>query len=254
MRLHWLLPTVTGIPVLMYHRVWPGINNGLTISPDKLREQWAYLKHEGYTAISLPDFLNATKNGTYSERSILLTFDDGYVNNLEYVYPLLKEYNWKATFFIIADNIDGTAKEITDSVSRKMNLSELKQLDPEIVQLGMHGYNHENFTETTLYEIKKAIEASIQAFEKSGLKYHKALAYPYGARPGNAKTFSNLKNWMAASGIEAARHSSDLCAAWRSARESRCEYELDRGARSCYTDRQVPPDRQTRRPVDPGRG
>jgi peptidoglycan/xylan/chitin deacetylase (PgdA/CDA1 family) len=188
----------------MYHRVWHGMNDGLTITPDKLQEQWKYLQHNGYTAISLPDFLHIAKNGKPPEKYFLLTFDDGYVNNLHYVYPLLQEYNWKATYFIIADNIDGSSKEKTDEMGRKMNLSQLKQLDPSIVQLGMHGYHHENFKESSLAEIKTAIENSIRTFENSGLSYFKVLAYPYGARPTNAKIFKELKQWMVEIGIEAA--------------------------------------------------
>lgn len=204
MRLHWLLPTIKGIPVLMYHRVWPGMSDGLTITPEKLREQWQWLKAEGCNALSLPDFIKAAKTGNYPSKSFVITFDDGYVNNLEYVQPLLKELNWAATFFIIADNVDGSAKRSKDPVNMKMNLSELKQLDPEVVQLGMHGYNHESFSDTGIEDIKKIMERSVRAFDDSGLKYYKVLAYPYGARPKDATQFKSLKGWMQSVGIEAA--------------------------------------------------
>jgi len=187
----------------MYHRVWPGISDGLTITPDRLREQWLYLKKEGYNALSMQEFLNAiTDKIPYPEKSILLTFDDGYKNNLSYVYPLLKELNWKATFFIIADTLDKT-KEETD-INQKMNLEELKTLDPSVVQLGMHGFHHEHFSALNNDEIKQVITQSIEAFEKNNLPYCKVLAYPYGGRPKNKAQFNALKTWMKATGIEAA--------------------------------------------------
>src|SRR5437868_2498705 len=107
MRLHWLLPAIKGIPVLMYHRVWPGLNDGLTITPEGLREQWLYLKEQGYNTVSLLDFLEIIKgNKSYEPGTILITFDDGYHNNLTYVYPLLQELSLQATIFIIGDTLD----------------------------------------------------------------------------------------------------------------------------------------------------
>jgi peptidoglycan/xylan/chitin deacetylase (PgdA/CDA1 family) len=204
MHLHWLLPTIKGIPVLMYHRVWPGHNDELTIDPPKLKEQWSWMKKGGYHTLSLSEFLIAAKTGKYPKKSFLITFDDGYTNNLEYVYPILKEFNWTATFFIIADNIDGTAKQSKNTANKKMDLVELKQLDPSIVQLGMHGYNHESFADHSIEDIKTILTRSVAAFDNSGLTYYKALAYPYGARPKNTAAFTELKKWMRDNGIEAA--------------------------------------------------
>jgi len=187
----------------MYHRVWPDMNDGLTISPDKLKEQWLYLKTEGYTPLPLSQFLDIIKNKLpCPEKSILLTFDDGYYNNLQYVYPLLKELNWTAVFFIIADTLNKTEDE--PEINRKMNLQELKSLDPAIVQLGLHGFHHEHFSRLTNEQIQKVLEQSIQAFEMNSLPFYKVLAYPYGDRPKNKKQFDELKHWMKVNGIEAA--------------------------------------------------
>jgi len=205
MRLHWLLPSISGIPVLMYHRIWPGISDGLTITPEKLKEQWAYLKNEGYQTLDLNEFLQIAKEGKqYPEKSILISFDDGYKNNLQYVYPLLKEMSWQAVFFIICDTLDNTATKENDPVNAKMNIEELKQLDPSIVQLALHGYHHEDFTNAGVDELSGIIQSSVKAFENSGLVFHKVLAYPYGARPKNKSSFKTFKNWMLKNGIEAA--------------------------------------------------
>jgi len=187
----------------MYHRVWPDTNDGLTISPEKLKEQWLYLKKEGYNTLSLSQFSAIIKNKLpYPEKSILLTFDDGYYNNLQYVYPLLKELNWTAVFFIIADTLNKTEDE--PGINRKMNLQELKSLDPAIVQFGLHGFHHEHFSQLTNEQIQKVLEQSIQVFEGNSLPFHKVLAYPYGDRPKDKKQFDELKSWMKANGIEAA--------------------------------------------------
>ena len=203
MNLSWLLPSGEGIPVLMYHKVWPGISDALTITPEKLREQWQLLRSEGYQPLSLPAYLDiATGSKQLAGKPILLTFDDGYRNNLTYVYPLLKEFGWQATFFIITGTIDGALGDEADEVEQKMNLDELKQLDPAIVQLAMHGYTHEDMSKISLIEARKSLERSMQVFGSSSLQWHRVLAYPYGARPG--KDFAALRQVMAGIGIKAA--------------------------------------------------
>jgi len=205
MRFHWLLPSVKGIPVLMYHRIWPDQRDGLTLTPEQLREQWLYLKKEGWRCLSLPEFLDiAAGKQSMPPKSFLLTFDDGYHNNLTYVYPMLQDLNWCATIFIIADTLDGTAAPVTNDIDRKLTVAELKSMDTKFVQLGLHGYHHENFKETSLDGIETALQQSVTAFEQAGLPYYKVLAYPYGARPKDTKILQQLKQQMRKTGIAAA--------------------------------------------------
>lgn len=205
MNLSWLLPTIKGIPVLMYHSVYPGVEDSLTITPEKLRQQWEWLKQEGYATLSLPQYLDIASGKTtdYPAKAILLTFDDGYLNNLAYVYPLLKELGWQATFFIIADTVDATNKP-EEGRWGKMGLKEMQQLDPAVVQLALHGYHHEHFNKASLDEIKAALYKSIEVMDASGLPYHKVLAYPYGARPKDATKLQGMRTAMKEMGINAA--------------------------------------------------
>lgn len=205
MRLHWLLPTIKGIPVLMYHRIWPGRRDGLTLTPEQLREQWLYLKGEGYTALSISDFLSiATGEKPVPGKCVLLTFDDGYHNNLTYVYPLLQELGWCATIFVIGDTLEGTAVAEDEEINKKLTVVELKSMDPELVQLGFHGYHHENFSKITPTEIGVAMQRSRSAFEGAGLPFEGVLAYPYGARPKPAGELADMKKMLKESGIRAA--------------------------------------------------
>ena len=206
MHLHHLLPNIKGIPVLMYHHVLPGHNNELSISPERLREQWAYLAAEGYTALSLSAFLDiaAGKQDNYPEKSFLISFDDGYKDNLTYAYPLLQEFNWQATFFIIAGTLDDTLPKPATKADTKMNVEDLASLNPEIVQLAMHGYQHEHYGQTEQEDLKISIEKSIGAFENSRLHFYKVIAYPYGARPAGSTAKNNIKHWMQDTGISAA--------------------------------------------------
>lgn len=189
----------------MYHKVSPGIEDNLTIDPYKLAAQWQWLQQEGYSTLSLPQYIDIAsgKRQTYPEKAILITFDDGYLNNQLYAYPLLQKLGWQATFFIIADVVEGTREPEHTIQDVKMTTDQLRMLDPATVQLALHGYRHEHFGHLPVDEIVQVLSTSIAIFDKSGLPYHKALAYPYGARP-KGEMLMQLKKEMAAMGITAA--------------------------------------------------
>ncbi len=190
----------------MYHRVWPGLRDGLTVTPEDLREQWAWLRDQGYQCLKLDDFLAACKGQKkIPQKSFLLTFDDGYRNNLDFALPLLKEFGWEATIFLIAGTLDGSlVYGDPEGPGRTMDLADLRSMAGTNIQFALHGYQHENFSEHSPLDLRLALEASCRVFEDAGLSYKKVLAYPYGARPADAQQFQELKEWMKAFGIEAA--------------------------------------------------
>jgi peptidoglycan/xylan/chitin deacetylase (PgdA/CDA1 family) len=204
MNLSWLLPSGKGIPVLMYHKVWNGKSDKLTITPERLREHWIFLKDQGYHTLSLQEYLEIVKGEKPpADKSILITFDDGYRNNLVYAYPMLREFGMKATFFIITDTLVADTGGL-DGEEQKMSLNELRLFDPAIVQLAIHGFEHLNMSEINFERMKAELINSLKAFEYSGLIFSKVFAYPYGARPLNPKMCRELKRLMGHLGIEAA--------------------------------------------------
>lgn len=183
MRLHWLLPDIKGIPVLMYHRIWPNQRDGLTITPEDLRAQWTSLRDAGYVCLTMERFLKIVRGAEHPpKKCFLLTFDDGYQNNLHYAYPLLQEFDWEATIFIIAGTLTG-AYELGEGMDRKLTVDELRQMAGKHICYGLHGYLHENFKETSLKQLREVLQQSMNAFEAVDIPYTKVLAYPYGARP-----------------------------------------------------------------------
>jgi peptidoglycan/xylan/chitin deacetylase (PgdA/CDA1 family) len=204
MNLSFLLPVQSGVPVLMYHCVWPGRSDSLTIDPEVLATQWHYLQQEGYRTLSMQAFLECQQRGQFPPKSLLITFDDGYRNNLTYVYPLLQQLGWQATFFIIGETLQQDPPKTGNPVLDKMSLAELKTLDPAVVQLGIHGYAHKHFGEHALRTIREEIGLAVAAFEASGLDFCKVFAYPYGARPKNKQTLRAMYACLEDYGITAA--------------------------------------------------
>jgi peptidoglycan/xylan/chitin deacetylase (PgdA/CDA1 family) len=205
MNLSWLLPDIKGIPVLMYHKVWPGHADALTITPERLQEQWQLLKTEGYQALSLTEFL-AVARGEQPRpaKAVLITFDDGYRNNLRYAYPLLQQTGFKATFFIIGSTLVVGAGTHENPEEQKMTVAELKEMSPDIVQLGIHGHDHKHLGAISTDEAVADLKSAISAFAPTGLEFHQVFAYPYGGRPKDMARKAAFRQKMQEIGITAA--------------------------------------------------
>ena len=88
------------LPVLMYHHVSP--KPGLvTCSPENFRAQMGWLAKNGWKTLSTVEFSGALATGKIPKKSVLVTFDDGYLDNWVYAYPVLQEFGQRATIFLI---------------------------------------------------------------------------------------------------------------------------------------------------------
>ena len=167
--------TATGIPVLNYHPVEPKDGNPLTLWPEQFEAQMEYLAAEGYTTITIDEMMDALENGTsLPEKSVIITFDDGYADNYEYVYPILKKYGFKATIFLIYDFTNTYPNYLTwDQVA------EMK--DSGLIHFESHTMTHANLAElTSVDELRHEIADSHDLLsEKLGYDMH-YIAYPGG--------------------------------------------------------------------------
>lgn len=93
------------IPVLMYHHVMPS-SIELNVLPEIFEEQLSGLKNKGWKTLDGEEFLYLMSHPEKSRKKcVLLTFDDGFVDNYIYAYPILKKYKMKAILFVATDFI-----------------------------------------------------------------------------------------------------------------------------------------------------
>ena len=99
------------VPVLMYHHVSP--NPGLvTVSPETFAWQMQYLAKAGYAALSADRFFAFLQGReTLPRKSVLITFDDGYLDNYVYAFPVLQRHGLRAAIFAVTSWItDGPVR------------------------------------------------------------------------------------------------------------------------------------------------
>lgn len=88
------------VPVLMYHHISP--SPGLvTVSPDHFSAQMHWLKRHGYTALTLDALAGFLAGEPVPDKSVVITFDDGYVDNWVHAHPVLQATGLHAVLFVI---------------------------------------------------------------------------------------------------------------------------------------------------------
>lgn len=161
------------VPVLMYHSIKYEKGNAICLPVERFEEHLKYLKDNNYYTISLTDLYDyLMKDTPIPEKSVVLTFDDGYENNYTDMFPVLKKYNFKATIFVITSNIDKDPNSMTSK--------QLLEMEKYGVDIESHTVNHENLKELPKDKQLETLIQSKKDLEKILNKQINFFAYPYG--------------------------------------------------------------------------
>ena len=88
------------VPVLMYHHVTPA-GGMIAVTPEVFAAQIARLARAGYTSLTAAQFAAYLVGAQVPKKSVLITFDDGYLNNWLYAHPVLQRYAMHAVLFVV---------------------------------------------------------------------------------------------------------------------------------------------------------
>jgi len=171
------------VPVLMYHDIRPQVSNGFDVSTEDFKKQLDWLANNGYKTLSLDAYIDCVLNKkSFPEKSVLITFDDGYSGIYEYAAPELRKRNMHAVFFVIRDLL-GTElppdqhNAKYDYVTRQQ-VKTLSQ-DP-LFSIGSHTNTHPMPHQFNLLQLYKEYSESKKYIEELTGKPCQALAFPVG--------------------------------------------------------------------------
>jgi peptidoglycan/xylan/chitin deacetylase (PgdA/CDA1 family) len=135
-------PQSAQVPILMYHYVSElpldadHYRRDLTVTPDNFEEQLQYLADAGFHSITLTDlYLNLTQGYPLPEKPVVLTFDDGYADAYEVVFPLLLEYGFTGTFFVLSTPTHFEAPGY-------MTWTQMREMSEAGMDIQSHGRDH----------------------------------------------------------------------------------------------------------------
>ena len=161
------------VRILNYHMV-DNRELSLAVTPKDFERQMVWLKNNGFETIT-PAELHAalTEGAELPAKPVLITFDDGYVDNYTNAYPILKKYNLKATIFIVTGFVS----------SRKGYLTwdQLREMEANGISVEGHTMTHRALTDLSDDEAKEELAASKRLIEEKLGKTVTCFAYPTGA-------------------------------------------------------------------------
>lgn len=170
--------------ILEYHSISVnGFEDQITISKERIIEQFEYLKANNYTTLWLSEVDEfKVKKLPLPPKSVVLTFDDGFADNHTELYPLLVKYNFKAVCFVVLGRIGQQADWGGKFVSENMMMMNKQQLNAigSRIELGYHTFKHDNYASFSLEEIEKDLQLCQEVIKKEQLSIFPALAYTYG--------------------------------------------------------------------------
>jgi len=88
------------VPVLMYHHVVPA-HGRISVTTRRFAQQMAGLARAGYTSLTAAQFAGYLAGEPVPRKSVLITFDDGYLDNWVHAHPILKHYGMHAVLFLV---------------------------------------------------------------------------------------------------------------------------------------------------------
>jgi len=161
-----------GVPVLYYHSVKESADNEVTITPENLKAQLKYIKDEGYVTLTLNELKGYLLNNyPIPNKSIVITFDDGYMDNYYSAFPILKDFNMVATIFCITSALDGGYYLSKEAINEMSNYG---------LDIQSHTVNHPHLDKLTYDEQLSELKESKKTLESITGKKIDSIAYPFG--------------------------------------------------------------------------
>ena len=118
----------------MYHNIGYEQSSHF-VSPENFAKQMEFLKNKGYQVITLDELVEGIKNKKRFKRNeLVITFDDGYKENFEYAYPILKKFGFPAIIFLVSDYM-GNEK-------RFLNWNQIRIMSKGGISFGGHTKTH----------------------------------------------------------------------------------------------------------------
>lgn len=181
------------VPVLNYHQINDTEKNPLTVDTEQFERQMEYLAEEGYHAITPGEMIDCWETGAeLPSNPVIITFDDGYLDNYRNAFPILQKYGMKATIFLISDYVSTYPNYLTWDNAKEMQESGL-------INFESHTLSHVELTETdSAEETRHQLHDSQEALEYHLQKPVRFIAYPCGSYDEEVERLTKDANYRAA--------------------------------------------------------
>ncbi|NMP16094.1 polysaccharide deacetylase family protein [Thalassotalea sp. Y01] len=168
--------------ILVYHHVSEKTPKSTSITPQQFEKHLQYLQQNDYKVVALNEVVERIKNNQpLIDKTVVITFDDGYSDILENGHPLLKRYGYPYTMFI-------NPATVPNKAGMYLTWLQIKAMSDDGVLIGNHGYLHDSLvkvpkgvSENTWLDNKLAeLVKSEKVIEQHTGQSWRYFALPYG--------------------------------------------------------------------------
>jgi peptidoglycan/xylan/chitin deacetylase (PgdA/CDA1 family) len=198
------------LAILAYHKIGDPPGNGWNtwnyVSENNFQNQLEYLKYNNWKVINVDSFLEGIEQpDSLTDKSALITFDDGYRSTLNTALPILKIFSYPAIVFVptaFVGNYNSFDADIFyEPIENICSWEELIELEINDVSIQSHGISHSHFSQLSKeIQLQEILESKQLIQDKIG-KEVLIFSFPYGDNDGNKL---ELKNNLIDAGYKAA--------------------------------------------------
>ncbi len=159
------------VNVIYYHDIVKGEGQGSQqTNIDLFKNQMQYIKEQGYRTLTFGDL---EQECAWHDKTVLITFDDGWKSNYTEIFAFMKELGIKYNIFLEAGNVGTNEDYLTWDMVREMR-------DSGIVGFGAHTYTHPDMSDISKIDAKKEFDdTNAKIKEETGIE-PKDFCYPFG--------------------------------------------------------------------------
>lgn len=174
--------------ILAYHSVSDHYNGNLAVSSAVFERQMALLSRRGYRSITLAEFVQ--RPPARREKTVILTFDDGYADNHTVAFPILKKYGFTGTIFVTADYVntdhiywwdkDRIKFKGEEAAYRLLTLDQIFEMMEYGIEFGSHTSTHPILPSLTEEQCWREIHGSRTSLSRMLKQPVVSFCYPEG--------------------------------------------------------------------------
>lgn len=176
------------IPILMYHSISEQASKKyktFAISPNLFAEHLAYLNDQGYTPLTVSEFIDKKSEGFAGlpARPVLLTFDDGFADFYEGALPALRKYDFKATLYIVTKYIGDTGRWLVregEGNRPMLSWEQVLEINAAGIECGGHTHTHPQLDTIPHAQVREEVSLCKTILEDKLNHEVRSFAYPFG--------------------------------------------------------------------------
>jgi peptidoglycan/xylan/chitin deacetylase (PgdA/CDA1 family) len=188
------------VAILGYHKIGHPPGEWYTwnyVSAENFKEQLEFIHRNNWAVLSAEKFVRGlSQPDLLPERSILITFDDGYINNRVEALPHLQTHKFASVIFVPVHYVGGynafDADIFYEPKEDICSWSILKELDSKGMSVQSHGMNHVHFSELDRQQLLHEIGESKKLIEENMGNHVKLFAFPYGDGGENCRVTNSI--------------------------------------------------------------